>query len=172
MRLRHLTQARYWFRASALFGECFVHRSWIAAFPLKLPRESQPPFIRRIEERVYWTTVIPVLLILGLLLVSQPHSPCFVLPFGGYEKIFSYLLPFLAVACYVIRRYPRKLLRHVKEANFAACLHCGYNLGGLPEKHVCPECGVEYNLADVKAMWQQYIDCQSSRDDGDGHVLR
>ena len=27
------------------------------------------------------------------------------------------------------------------------CIHCGYSLEGLPDNHICPECGRRYNFA-------------------------
>ena len=27
------------------------------------------------------------------------------------------------------------------------CIHCGYGLTGLPDNHICPECGRRFNLA-------------------------
>lgn len=29
------------------------------------------------------------------------------------------------------------------------CIHCGYDLTGLPEDHRCPECGVPFSLHDI-----------------------
>lgn len=30
------------------------------------------------------------------------------------------------------------------------CIHCGYNLRGLPDNHRCPECGVCYSLEECR----------------------
>ncbi len=32
-------------------------------------------------------------------------------------------------------------------ADLRECLHCGYALNGLPDVHVCPECGKAYDLS-------------------------
>jgi hypothetical protein len=30
------------------------------------------------------------------------------------------------------------------------CIHCGYDLSGLPDDHTCPECGEYYNFAVIE----------------------
>jgi predicted RNA-binding Zn-ribbon protein involved in translation (DUF1610 family) len=37
----------------------------------------------------------------------------------------------------------RNILRNRKEP---FCIHCGYDLTGLPDNHVCPECGEGYSF--------------------------
>lgn len=34
------------------------------------------------------------------------------------------------------------------------CIHCGYNLDGLPEQHVCPECGRKYSFELIRKYQQ------------------
>jgi hypothetical protein len=29
------------------------------------------------------------------------------------------------------------------------CIHCGYDLTGLPDGHICPECGVQFHLSEI-----------------------
>ncbi len=41
-------------------------------------------------------------------------------------------------------------------AGIGACQRCGYSLLGLPERHVCPECGAEYDLR--RPLWRPRID--------------
>lgn len=39
--------------------------------------------------------------------------------------------------------------------HYELCPHCGYALKGLPQKHVCPECGKAYDLYQVKRDWNR-----------------
>src|SRR5690348_13503520 len=29
------------------------------------------------------------------------------------------------------------------------CIHCGYDLTGLPDGHLCPECGIRFSWAEI-----------------------
>lgn len=59
----------------------------------------------------------------------------------------------------VIGRYlcARRVQRTVRKARYASCLYCAYPLDGLPEKHICPECGLEYNLEEVREVWRRCL---------------
>ena len=50
------------------------------------------------------------------------------------------------------RRFRRKL----NASGYALCLRCGYRLDGLPAKHKCPECGEEFDVANVKTEWERW----------------
>lgn len=51
----------------------------------------------------------------------------------------------------------RRIEKSAMEYNNSLCLICGYCLQHLPEKHICPECGTEYDLDDVVAEWQAHF---------------
>ncbi|KAA0220629.1 MAG: hypothetical protein EDS66_12360 [Planctomycetota bacterium] len=38
------------------------------------------------------------------------------------------------------------------------CEHCQYNLTGLPEQHVCPECGKAFNKAALRVVETYFAD--------------
>jgi tRNA(Ile2) C34 agmatinyltransferase TiaS len=40
------------------------------------------------------------------------------------------------------------------------CIHCGYDLQGLPDNHRCPECGEHYTLASCADYQRDPIDFQ------------
>lgn len=51
------------------------------------------------------------------------------------------------VAAFVFRVLPGSLrmIRH------PFCIHCGYDLAGLPDHQECPECGILFSFADIEA---------------------
>ena len=52
----------------------------------------------------------------------------------------------------------KDILRNRKEP---FCIHCGYDLSGLPDNHTCPECGESYNfrlIEEYKRDPQWFID--------------
>lgn|GEM_PF-7042272 len=61
------------------------------------------------------------------------------------------LLEFLA------RTEVRRIERSAVEYDNSLCLICGYCLKHLPETHMCPECGTQYDLNHVVAEWQAYF---------------
>jgi len=52
----------------------------------------------------------------------------------------------------------RRVVFELREFELAVCDKCGYCLRGLPESHTCPDCGHEYDLADLRDTWQDWID--------------
>lgn len=53
--------------------------------------------------------------------------------------------PIWASALYALLRKPFTLAGIKKPI----CMHCGYDLTGLPDQHKCPECGIQYSFADI-----------------------
>ena len=41
----------------------------------------------------------------------------------------------------------RKAIHSLAQEPF--CIHCGYDLTGLPDHHTCPECGRPYTFATI-----------------------
>jgi hypothetical protein len=85
-----------------------------------------------------WIFLLPALVVL-LLLVGAVFMP--VIGLAIFVAGFKFLLFAGAVAIslagYVIRRA-------VKARREPFCIHCGYNLSGLPDNYRCPECGRPY----------------------------
>jgi hypothetical protein len=47
------------------------------------------------------------------------------------------------------------VIRHaIKGRGEPFCIHCGYNLDGLPEQHLCPECGRKYSFQLIRKYQQ------------------
>lgn len=85
----------------------------------------------------YFLPAILVLLLLGFVFYILP-GPDFVLSLVGIKLLI--LAGGLAVLC--IGLVVRKVTRARKEP---FCIHCGYNLTGLPDHYRCPECGRPYS---------------------------
>ena len=67
------------------------------------------------------------------------------------------MLPFMALVglwllCWAERRHDIA----ATQADFALCLHCGYNLTRVNLGGVCPQCVTGYNLEEVRACWQRW----------------
>ncbi len=51
-----------------------------------------------------------------------------------------------------------KLRRCVIATNYELCPACAYSLSQLPVEHVCPECGLRYQLESVQQVWRLWVD--------------
>lgn len=47
--------------------------------------------------------------------------------------------------------------RQLKKENFRVCINCEYLLHGLPDSGRCPECGVEYEVHELKDEWMKWL---------------
>lgn len=67
----------------------------------------------------------------------------------------------VAVAWFLMAICPRIVFARMKtqlaDNDYLMCLNCAYSLKGLPEEHVCPECGTEYTAERVRNAWQQWV---------------
>lgn len=55
------------------------------------------------------------------------------------------------------RRRRNRLITSLKANDFQLCLGCGYALGGLPQSHKCPGCGLDFELDHVTQQWQDWM---------------
>ncbi len=69
---------------------------------------------------------------------------------------------------YVLERNNDRLWDKALHCDLALCLRCGYDLNGLPDRHICPECGAAYDLAGTQQRWAYWM--TTARVDGNRHV--
>ena len=58
----------------------------------------------------------------------------------------------------VYRSTVRRFENSLAKADYRFCLDCAYDLQGLPQRHVCPECGREYEIEILQADWKRWLD--------------
>lgn len=87
-----------------------------------------------------WVLLSPALLVLGLLGLGIWRASYLQLFWAGGAHLTVFMIAVaVSMAGYVIRKATR-----ARRDPF--CIHCGYNLSGLPDDHRCPECGRPYNF--------------------------
>ena len=110
-----------------------------------------------------WGTAITGTLLPGVFLISYC---CGLLrgiddiaaPLAGRACLVLCTVPALMYApALLLRRSVKKAVQRALKEGGQSCLNCGYDLRGLPEKHVCPECGFEYDLESVRQAWRKMV---------------
>ena len=105
------------------------------------PMEWWRPGWSELREQVGWRWVLllPLAISLAMCVVAY-FQPRWLVFAGAALKfiVFSGAVAF-ALALYVLNRAAQ-----VRPEPF--CIHCGYNLTGLPDNHRCPDCGRPFKL--------------------------
>lgn len=91
-----------------------------------------------------WVLFLPAAAVLCLLVatVLEFRMTQFVWMLGPKLLIMILALPFMA-AGYALKQ-------GVAARTEPFCIHCGYDLSGLPDHHTCPECGVPYDFKAIE----------------------
>jgi hypothetical protein len=124
--------------------------------PLKAfrpPADPDEPPVMRTMIKWEWIWVIFVMTIYVL-----PTSSSVVVQFLTSTPMFFltfFVLP--AAVFWLLGGTRRRFLRRVFTDDAEHCLNCGYLLIGLPRTHICPECGVNYDVHEVKLAWVRYL---------------
>lgn len=87
-----------------------------------------------------WVLFLPAAGVLCLLagMVVEPRLLRFLWFLGPKLLVMLVCLPFIA-AGYALKR-------GVQARKEPFCIHCGYDLSGLPDHYTCPECGLPYEF--------------------------
>lgn len=127
-----------------------------------------PTFIyrrRRAVRLLAWALVLSVVLLVVLpivLLMAIPKTASGNL--GSLWRKWSYFLLCWGVLAYCLYLlllvgpmfYERWFGRRLAAQGYNVCPICDYCLDYLPDRHRCPECGVAYDRAWVRAVWEHW----------------
>jgi hypothetical protein len=91
-----------------------------------------------------WVLFLPAagVLCLFVAMVLEPGMGRLIWFLGPKLLIMILCLPFIA-AGYALKR-------GVQARSEPFCIHCGYELSGLPDHYLCPECGLPYDFQAIE----------------------
>jgi len=110
-------------------------------------RTDKPPLLVR-NRCIY--AFAPLLFMTGVWIMDRLREPWW--PWVRLRVVIAGLALIYIVSLIHAIRFRRSL----KALDFAVCLDCGYLLRGLPDEHVCPECGRAFRLAEVREAWRYH----------------
>ena len=89
----------------------------------------------------------------GLELVGIATLPAGVSEFSG-RWVIALAIPLFVILGILPRLAKKRFGRYLQRCDYLVCTECGYNLRGLPTEHKCPECGVRFDLAEIRRTWE------------------
>jgi len=128
---------------------------------------SAPPIIAKLERKrfVFKTAAITPVLVLAVTLMLLKRLTTSVDPITRICIYLSFL--FISAGMLMAVWMGRKINRLITQAHktkYALCIECGYCLTGLPDQHRCPECGIPYEIEQVKQRWSEYLASRAARE--------
>jgi predicted RNA-binding Zn-ribbon protein involved in translation (DUF1610 family) len=106
-----------------------------------------------IPQIVYRRTICSIWILLVFFCLMPPclllHDPWRLRALVSLSAIYGGLGAYLLWWTMRLRRYAAK-------RRYEICTCCGYALQGLPDEHICPECGEPYVLEDTRLAWQDW----------------
>ena len=106
-----------------------------------------------------WINLVVVCLISAAMLIGLLVEPDRIINCAWPFKLVPLAVVTIALVtnrCYK-RRWMRSFYHRLKRLNCRVCWNCGYDLHGLPEAHVCPECSAAYDTAELVETWHEWI---------------
>lgn len=85
-----------------------------------------------------WILLLPLAISLAMIVLAILRPRWVVFAGAAFKFILFSGAVAISLTAYVFRRAAQ-----VRQEPF--CIHCGYNLTGLPDEHRCPDCGRPYN---------------------------
>ena len=79
-------------------------------------------------------------------------------PYSAPLGVLVWQLAFVVLAVLLPRRISRRWLGAARAVEYRLCPECGGGLRGLPDAHVCPECGREYAIEEVVRVWREWAE--------------
>jgi hypothetical protein len=91
--------------------------------------------------------------------VATVISPTWVIsaPDGALLLLVAGSVAVVCVCRGACRRSSDRFCAAVSRSSCQLCLNCGYSLRGLPKSHICPECGVGYDIESVRRKWERWL---------------
>ena len=83
---------------------------------------------------------------------------------SGMMRFVAFGLPVLSCVMFLVlhvlagwaRRIVRDQVSMLAQHDHALCIACGFPLVGLPERHSCPECGMAFDVSEVRMRWLKF----------------
>ena len=124
-------------------------------------RGMPPALLRALHGfAVLWYAVVAASLVLPLVGLLDAYHVVGLQPGQLRAMFLGYFCALPCVCCvFVLGKYLRiRAFRELlRKADYELCLRCGYSLRGLPGRHTCPECGVEYEIGEVQKQWEHWF---------------
>ncbi len=121
------------------------------------PKVQVPAMMRRRIILLYGS--LSLMTIMGIMTIALVDS------LGINKALYTWILFWVSMVLFAglsvdLVRRSSQLKKKVEEAEGLLCWRCGYRLDSIAAQGQCPECGSEYDHANLKRLWQEcgYID--------------